>query len=392
MTERLYYADAFCARFEGRVTERADGGRRVYLEQSAFYPTSGGQPHDLGTLGGVEVIDVIDEESRVAHVLAQPLDVEVAEGVIDWPRRWDHMQQHTGQHLLSALCADVHGWETLSVHFGPDSSTLDLAAESIAPGVLREIERRANAAVCENRPVTVSFEQAETAAGLRKPSDRGGTLRIVSIEGMDRSACGGTHVRATGEVGTIVLRRVERVRKATRVEFLCGERAVARVRADFETLTSLAQGMSCSIDELATLVPAQGEQLRALENERRRLFDEVSATRARDAYSAIEPDEAGLRRLVERRPTGKADDSRAFALAFCALPKALFAAAVASPPAILVAASDDSGIDAGRVLKAALAEVGGKGGGSARLAQGTVPDASALEGVLNAIAGLRTIA
>ena len=396
MTERLYYADAFRMRFDARVIERAEDGCRVYLDQSAFYPTSGGQPHDRGTLGGVEVVDVIDEDARVAHLLARPLEGEVAEGVvkgvIDWTRRWDHMQQHTGQHLLSALCADTHGWETQSVHFGPDSSTLDLSTESISPAVLREIERLANAIVCEHRPVSVRFEQAETATGLRKPSDRGGMLRIVEIEGLDRSACGGTHVRATGEIGAIVLRRVERVRKSTRVEFLCGGRAVARARADFETLSALAQGMSCSIDELSTLVPAQGEQLRALENERRRLLDEVSATRARDAYAGIVPDAAGLRRLVQRRPTGKADESRAFAMAFCALPKATFAAVVATPPAILVAASDDSGIDAGRVLKPALAEVGGKGGGNARLAQGTVPDAGALETVLNSFAARPPIA
>lgn len=392
MTERLYYVDAFRTRFHARVVDRADGGRRVYLDQSAFYPTSGGQPHDLGTLGGVNVVDVIDEDSRVVHILERPLEEEVPEGVVDWARRWDHMQQHTGQHLLSALFADTYGWETLSVHFGPDSSTVDLGTESIAPDVLPQIERMANVAVCENRPVTVSFEEADRATGLRKPSDRDGTLRIVAIEGMDRSACGGTHVRATGEIGTIVLRRVERVRKATRVEFLCGGRAVARVRADFEALSALAHGMSCSIDELPTLVPAQGEQLRSVENERRRLLDEVSAARARDAYAGIAPDGAGLRRLVERRQSGKADESRAFALAFCALPQALFAAVVATPPAILVAASDDSGVDAGRALKASLAEVGGKGGGSPRLAQGTVPDASALETVLRTFAALPSIA
>ncbi len=232
----------------------------------------------------------------------------------------------------------------------------------------------------------MSFEQASEARGLRKPSDRDGELRVVTIDGMDRSACGGTHVRATGEIGAIVLRRAERVRKSTRVEFLCGDRAIARARADFDILSALAQGMSCSIDELATLVPSQHEQLRALEGERRRLEDEVSVARARDAYAQLEPDSAGIRRLVERRPAGKADAARALALAFCALPKATFAVAVQAPPAILFAASDDSGIDAGRALKAALGAVGGRGGGSPRLAQGTVPDAAALDAVLDTLA------
>ncbi|HPV73555.1 MAG TPA: alanyl-tRNA editing protein [Gemmatimonadaceae bacterium] len=385
MTDRLYYADAYCARFGARVTSRAEDGRRVYLDRSAFYPTSGGQRHDLGTLGGVAVTDVVDEDDRVAHVLAAPLDADEVEGVVDWPRRWDHMQQHTGQHLLSAIGADRFGWETVSVHFGAESSTIDFGVESIGPETLQELERLANAGVTENRPVTVTFEEAEMATGLRKPSDRGGVLRIVSIEGIDRSACGGTHVRATGEIGAIMLRRVEKVRKATRVEFLCGMRAIARVRGEYDVLARLANGLSCSIDELPTLVPAQAEQLRALENDRRRLEGEVSAARARDVHAALTPGDDGVRRLLERRASGKVDDARALALAFAALPKGVVAVAVATPPAILVAASDDSGVDAGRLLKEALGAVGGRGGGSARLAQGTVPDAAALETVIAAL-------
>ena len=385
MTDRLYYADAYCARFGARVTSRAEDGRRVYLDRSAFYPTSGGQRHDLGTLGGVAVTDVVDEDDRVAHVLAAPLDADEVEGVVDWPRRWDHMQQHTGQHLLSAIGADRFGWETVSVHFGAESSTIDFGVESIGPETLQELERLANAGVTENRPVTVTFEEAEMATGLRKPSDRGGVLRIVSIEGIDRSACGGTHVRATGEIGAIMLRRVEKVRKATRVEFLCGMRTIARVRGEYDVLARLANGLSCSIDELPTLVPAQAEQLRALENDRRRLEGEVNAARARDVHAALPPGDDGVRRLLERRAGGKVDDARALALAFAALPKGVVAVAVATPPAILVAASDDSGVDAGRLLKEALGAVGGRGGGSARLAQGTVPDAAALETVIAAL-------
>ena len=385
MTDRLYYTDAYCARFGARVTSRAEDGRRVYLDRSAFYPTSGGQRHDLGTLGGVAVTDVVDEDDRVAHVLAASLDADEVEGVVDWPRRWDHMQQHTGQHLLSAIGADRFGWETVSVHFGAESSTIDFGVESIGPETLQELERLANAGVTENRPVTVTFEEAEMATGLRKPSDRGGVLRIVSIEGIDRSACGGTHVRATGEIGAIMLRRVEKVRKATRVEFLCGMRAIARVRGEYDVLARLANGLSCSIDELPTLVPAQAEQLRALENDRRRLEGEVNAARARDVHAALPPGDDGVRRLLERRAGGKVDDARALALAFAALPKGVVAVAVAAPPAILVAASDDRGVDAGRLLKEALGAVGGRGGGSARLAQGTVPDAAALETVIAAL-------
>lgn len=393
MTDRLYYRDAYLERFTARVVELADSGRRLYLDCSAFYPTSGGQPHDLGTVAGRAVVDVVDEGERVAHLLDTPLDLTPGtpvEGAVEWRRRRDHMQQHTGQHLLSAIAADRFGWETVSVHFGSEGSTLDLATAdgapaSVSPEALREVERLANAAVTENREVLVRFEDAATATGLRKPSDRAGELRIIEIAGLDRSACGGTHVRATGEIGAVTLRRVEKVRKATRLEFLCGGRAIVRARGDFDILAALAQGLSCSVDELATVVPALAEQAKATDAERRKLEGEVAASRARARYDALPADSDGVRRLVERRAHGKADDVRPFALAFASLPRALYASVVVQPPSLLFATSEESGVDAGRALKEALSAVGGRGGGGPRLAQGTVPDPQALDAVLHAL-------
>ena len=164
MTERLYYTDAYLTRFSARVTRRAEDGRRITLDRTAFYPTSGGQPHDRGSLGGVPVVDVVSEDEGIAHLLAEPLPSEEVEGMVDWPRRFDHMQQHTGQHLLSAVFADRFGYDTVSVHFGPDYATLDLSTEVVSPEQLREAEARANALITENRPVRVSFEDAAVAA------------------------------------------------------------------------------------------------------------------------------------------------------------------------------------------------------------------------------------
>src|SRR5688572_4941777 len=210
MTSRLYYTDAYRTAFDARITELSGDGHRVYLDQTAFYPTSGGQPFDLGSVGGAVVTDIIDEEERVAHVLAAPLAGravgDAVRGEIDWHRRFDHMQQHTGQHVLSAVFADLFGYETVSVHFGADRSSLDLDTGAIDAARLGDAERRANEIVWENRLVTVGFEDSATATGLRKPPPREGSLRIVTIEGVDRSACGGTHVRATGEIGAITLR------------------------------------------------------------------------------------------------------------------------------------------------------------------------------------------
>lgn len=386
MTRRLYYTDAYLTRFDARVEERADGGRRVYLDQSAFYPTSGGQPHDLGDLAGISVQEVVDEGDRVAHLLAAPLpDAGVVSGEVAWPRRFDHMQQHTGQHLLSAVFADLFGYATLSVHFGAELSTVDLEVESLPREQLLAAEARANALVAEDRPVTVSFEEAATATGLRKPSDRAGTLRIVTIDGVDRSACGGTHVRATGEIGAVLLRRVERIRKATRVEFACGMRAVRRARADFESLSAAAAALSAGIDELAPLVEAQATQLRESDNARRRLEKELAEYRARELYDATAADADGVRRVVQRRDSG-GDELRSFAQAFTSLPRSVLAAVVADPPSVLLATSADSGMDAGRTLKALLADVGGRGGGSPRLAQGSVPSADLLAAISERLA------
>ncbi len=236
MTERLYYHDAYLTRFDAAVVGRDDDGRRIYLDRTAFYPTSGGQPFDTGRLGGVSVVDVVDEGDRIAHLLAGPVAGERVAGEVDWPRRFDHMQQHTGQHLLSAVIADRFGAATVSVHFGRESSTLDLEAASFTHDQAVEAEALANVAVTENRPVRVSFEAAATAAGLRKAPDREGTLRIVTIEGLDRSACGGTHVRATGEIGLVAIRKVERVKQLVRLEFYCGTRAARRTRVEADLL------------------------------------------------------------------------------------------------------------------------------------------------------------
>ena len=388
MTSRLYYTDSYLTTFESRVIELSDDRRRVYLDQSAFYPTSGGQPFDLGALGGVSIADVVDEDDRIAHVLAEPLSNATGDairGEVDWQRRFDHMQQHTGQHLLSAVFADIFGFETASVHFGADRSTLDLDVGAIDVGQLIDAERRANEIVFENRPVSVGFEDASTATGLRKATGREGTIRVVTIDSLDRSACGGTHVRATGEIGAIVLRTTERMRKQTRVEFLCGGRVVRQARADFETLSGIALSMKASVAEAAGLVTAQGEQLRNALSVRKRLEGEIAVFQARELYDASSPNANGVRVTLNQRDKGSVDDVRALALAFVSRPKAVFIATVASPATVLVASSDDSGVDAGGLLKPALAAAGGRGGGSPRLAQGTVPSESALATIVGGL-------
>ncbi|HET6796587.1 MAG TPA: alanyl-tRNA editing protein, partial [Gemmatimonadales bacterium] len=350
MTERLYYTDAYLREFEATVVEKAANGSRIYLDRTAFYPTSGGQPFDTGHLGGVEVVDVIDEGDRIAHVLAQPMTDTHPIGSIDWTRRHDHMQQHTGQHLLSAVMAEQLGCSTTAVHFGRDTSTIDLDIHEITGDQVLQVEERANSIVMENRAVSVSFESAEQATGLRKPSGRSGELRIITIQDLDRSACGGTHVRTTGEVGAILLRKLERVRKGVRVDFLCGARAVRQARKDFSILSHLASELSASTEEIPQLMARLRQELTETVAARRELEAAYDGYRARELYQGSQPNPAGIRRVLVREMAGTLDRLRGLGQAVTSLPKSIFIGTVTNPPTVILAASEDAGIDAGRVL------------------------------------------
>ena len=379
MTERLYYHDSYLTRFRARVVDASPDGTHVYLDRTAFYPTSGGQPFDTGTLNGVAVIDVIDEGERIAHVTASPVTGVEVEGVIDQPRRFDHMRQHTGQHLLSAVFIQLLDAPTVSFHLGAEACTIDIQRDALTTDDVRAVEKRANELVLENRPVTVEFREAAGDLGLRKPADRAGELRIVSIADLDRSACGGTHVRATGEIGPILIRKLDRIRGIVRVEFLCGMRAVLRARGDFAALAAVSRALSCPLDE-APLLAAQQERLQSAEKTRARLSAELARSAGRELWRGTLPGPSG-RRVATRAVPSFTDEVRALALSFVAGQSSCFVAMAEDPPGILLATSTDSGIHAGNVLKAALARHGGRGGGNAVLAQGSGPSKEALEKV-----------
>ena len=378
MTERLYYKDSYLQRFEARVVDASPDRRLVYLDRTAFYPSSGGQPFDLGLLGEVAISEVIDEDDRVAHKLSAPLVGDAVAGTIDWERRFDHMQQHTGQHLLSAVFVELLHAATLSFHLGAELCTIDLGLASLDGAQVQAVERRANEVVFENQPVTVDFQHASDATDLRKPSEREGELRIVSIDQLDRSACGGTHVRSTGEIGPILIRKLDKIRGNVRVEFLCGMRAVRRARADYEALAQIGRLFSAPLDETPALVAAQLEKAQDADKARRRLATELATARGRELYLATEPGVQGLRKVV-RKVDVISDDVRAEAQSFAAGTNAAILILAENPPSALIAASKDSGINAGQWLKTALATAGGRGGGSPVMAQGSVPSVEELE-------------
>ena len=383
MTERLYYTDAYVPQFRARVVDRSEDGRRVYLDRSAFYPSSGGQPHDTGMLHGIRVTDVVDDDARVAHVLeaSLPADATEVSGTIEWTRRFDFMQQHTGQHLLSALLEDRYQWPTVSVHFGVASATLDVMAPNFDSAQLADAERAANALVFENREVSVAFEDAASASGLRKTSDRAGILRIVTIAELDRSACGGTHVRRTGEIGCILLRRADKTKGQVRIEFLCGQRAVSAARHDAALLAKSAAVFTAAVDDLPRLVEAQLQQVKELERDTRRIRTELAGYEASTLWRAAIAGEDGVRRVAMAQASGAVKEREALAQAIAALGRAAVIITSESPLGVMLATSADSGVDAGQALRAAVTAVGGRGGGSPRLAQASVPDSTALAAV-----------
>ena len=391
MTDRLYYSDSYLREFRARVVTAEDGGLRVYLDRTAFYPTSGGQPFDLGTLGGARVIEVVDEEDRVAHVLDAPLDLpngaDEVEGKVDEARRLDHMQQHTGQHLLSAVFEELYTAPTLSFHLGAESSTIDLGIASLDSDRIASVEDRCAEVVAQARPVMVTYEDAAEVSGLRKESQRSGTLRIVSIADLDRSACGGTHVRSTAEIGPVLIGKTEKVRGNVRVEFVCGGRALTRARRDYRLLSEIGRELSAPFERAPELIAAQAARLKALEKSSQRMATELATREGRELHAATAPEADGLRRVTEK---GSIDDAmRARAQAFTAGGSAVFLAICEDPPTLLLATSQDSGVHASDRLKAALAAAGGRGGGNQTLAQGSAASVDALGVVTRALVLLR---
>src|SRR5215469_15531639 len=270
-TRRLYYDDSFMRTFSARILEcvpakpvPSPSGPRlaweVELDQTAFYPTSGGQPNDLGSIGEAKILDVRDEHDVILHVVDRELEPGEVRGSIDWGRRFDHMQQHTGQHLLSAMFQERYGLPTVSFHLGNDLSTIDLRGREPDAAVLEGAQRATNQIIFENRPVNVRYGTASQFAelGVRKEVDREGILRAIEIEAADLQPCGGTHVKSTGQIGMILVRRCTKIRQDWRVEFVCGGRAERAARHDFQLVRETAEKLSCGTEEV---VPAASRAL-----------------------------------------------------------------------------------------------------------------------------------
>jgi alanyl-tRNA synthetase len=395
-TGRLYYTDCYLREFEARLlrSEAAPGGFKVYLDRTAFYPTSGGQPADAGTLAGVEVVDVVDEGEEIAHLLRRAPEQELVTGKIDWARRFDHMQQHTGQHILSAAFEKVGEYKTVSFHLGEESSSIDLDSDRLGSSQLEKAEDAANRVLFEDRTVRISFQPAGEAGqmDLRKPTSREGEVRLVEVEGFDLSACGGTHVNRTGAIGLILLRKVERMKGVTRVEFVCGSRALRQARRDFKIMSEAALLFSAAPETLPELIAKQSEELREEMRGREKLLTRLAEYQAREIWQAASEVEG--RRIVRRiYATEESAQVKLLAHAVAKLAGAVALLGVKGQPAKLFFAQTPGGTsDMNGVLKQTVAKFGGKGGGGRDFAQGGGLDESRLEEALGYAEALLTTA
>jgi alanyl-tRNA synthetase len=374
MTERLYYHDPYLREFDASVVEQTthEGKIALVLDRTAFYPTSGGQPFDVGTLSGVPVLDVVDtDDGRVLHIVDRVPEGSRVAGAIDWTRRFDHMQQHTGQHVLSAAFDRVLSARTESFHLGVEYSTIDLARE-LSPADIARGEAEANRVVWEDRPVAIRFAGPEEVAALplRKESKREGTLRLIDVQDFDLSACGGTHVARTGAIGLIAVAATERFRGGSRITFLCGGRALAGYRS----LRDAVAGSVRALSVLPAELPAAIERLQADGRELRRQIKDFQAKLAAQEADALADaaDVVGETRLVVASlPGWDAAGLKLIASRIVERPGHLaILVGDPSPAPIVVARSAGLPHDSGALLRRLVERHGGKGGGRPELAQG----------------------
>ena len=376
---RLYYDDAYTLEFSARVTERLtlDDHPALILDQTYFYPTSGGQPNDLGTINGVAVIDVSvrQDDAAVVHVLESEVAAETVTGVIDRARRIDHMQHHTGQHVLSQAFVQVAGASTVGFHVSAESVTIDLDRVNLSDETVAAVEDLANEVVLADRPVTVRIVQPDDAEGvrIRKLPEHllTGGLRIIDIDGFDVTACGGTHVARTGEIGLIKVVRLEKRGDKTRVEFRCGGRALRDYREKNAIVNQLTADFTCSMAEITGATTRLQEDMKAAQRALKSATGTLLNYEAAQ-LSAEAPEQNGMRIVKLNFPNRDFGDVRGLATRITQEPGRVALLAVSGEKAQMVfARSTDLSADMNALLKRVLPLLnGGRGGGQAQLAQG----------------------
>ena len=399
MTDHLYYHDSFLYEFDANVAEvtSVDSRPVIILDRTAFYPTSGGQVFDTGWIQPTatpqksRVTQVSErDDGTILHFLETAADIQKGvhvHGSIDVERRRDHMQQHSGQHVLSAAFIELFNMPTVSFHMGDEACSIDLDTKNLSATQVEQAEALANDILTQDRPVSIRFvtQQEGQRLGLRKiPSLERDKLRLIDIQDFDLTACGGTHVASTGQIGSILLRKIEKVRQGWRIEFVCGRRAAKTARHDYETLTESAGLLSSHIRDLPQQIHKSLEEARAARKSHEQLLDELAGFYAEQLLT--ETAEHQGRKIVTRTYSDRD-------LIFIKLlaqklsrhsPNVIaLLGATSGQPALVFAQSAGQPFDMASLIKEALAKLGGRGGGSKDMAQGGPTQIDRLESVLS---------
>ena len=375
-TEKLYYQDPYQTTFTARVLtcEPSKGGCFVTLDRTAFYPEGGGQPADHGVLGGVSVTDVHERDGVIFHTCGGPVEPgATVEGSIDWPRRFDHMQQHSGEHILSGLLCSLYDCDNVGFHLGADTVTIDYNRELTWEQVL-EAERRANETIWKDTPAEITFPSPQALEHLhyRSKKELTGQVRIVSFPGADCCACCGTHVRRAGEVGIIKVLSCQKFREGVRLEILCGQRAYRYLSQVYEQDHAAAQLLSVKPQDTFAAVERQAAELTAAKQRMTELEDQLFALRAQAL--------AGRGDVLLMEPPMRPDGARKLADAAARAAGGLAAVFAGEQKAYVYALVRAGGADIAPLVKRLNQTLNGRGGGRNGFAQGSVrADASAIQ-------------
>ena len=399
MTARLYYHDSSLLEFSATIAAVETRADRTFvtLDQSAFYPTSGGQNFDTGVLESsatserLPVVDVREDEQTgdVWHLLErsagwlQPGASVLGRVAAD--RRRDHRQQHSGQHVLSAALERLFGFATVSFHMGDDSCTIDLATEKLSPQQTESAEHLANEVIAEDRPVEIRFATPDEARsmGVRKiPPTVREKLRLIDIRDFDLNACGGTHVQSTGQIGAILLRKTEKVKQGVRLEFVCGLRAVNISRRDFQALSDAAAVFSTQIWEVPQQARKALDEIKAGQKAQHRLLEEVAELQAPNLLRTAEerPPGSGQKLVVEFFPDRDLDFIKMLAQKLIRTDKVVVLVGCGgAQPSLVFAQTPGLANDMRVLMKQTMQKLGTRGGGTRDMAQGGAPDAASGE-------------
>ncbi len=371
-TKKLYHENAYLTEFDAKVIERREieGRPAVVLDRTAFYPEAGGQSSDRGTINGVDVIDVVDAEGTILHVLAAPVEAEAVHGIVDLARRFDRMQQHSGQHILSQAFYEVVKGATLSFHIGDEVSSLEIGVAKISDADLGRVEARANAVVFGDLEIKAYFvpEEEIGTVPLRKPPKKGedGLIRVVEVDRFDHSACGGTHCRRAGEIGLIKVIKWEKIRGNLRFEFVCGGRALRDYQEKNRIARHAAAAFSVAERDIPAAVDKTQAEVKALKKRARRLEERVAAFEA--GQMAREATGKVIQAMFEDRSP---EEARFLALNIIKQGEfaVLFAAPGEGRSHIILAASEALGFDARTLVPVIAGVLESKGGGSPSLVE-----------------------